>query len=120
MEIDGVNLYFHEAGRTPLDNRFTWHSSARGYADAFGKFADGESLDVSISTVDPPTIEQMSVVSDAGPDETYGFGDTVEVAARFSEPVDVTAGDGRLQASLYLSGSWREPDWPAASLGTPR
>ena len=62
----------------------------------------GETQTVTITTVTrPATIASVSIVSYPGFDDSYGPGDTVEVAVVFSEAVNVT---GRPRIQLRIGG----------------
>ena len=50
-------------------------------------------------TSEPASVTGVSVVSDAGADETYGAGDTIQVRVAFTEAVDVT-GSPRLTIDM--------------------
>ncbi len=54
----------------------------------------------------PPTVKSVSIISDTGPDDTYGKGDDINVQVTFSEPVDVT-GTPRLKIDMS-PGNWGE------------
>ena len=56
----------------------------------------------------PASVTGVSVVSDAGSDDTYGLGDTIRVQVSFDGPVDVT-GTPRLKIDLdpaYWGEKW--------------
>ena len=48
------------------------------------------SFATSLSTLSGPTVTGVEVTSDAGSDDTYGIGDTIQVTLTFSETVNVT------------------------------
>ena len=52
-----------------------------------------------------PAVTGVAVVSDAGDDDTYGLGDTIQVQVTFDEPVDVT-GSPRLK--IKMDPRWGE------------
>ena len=58
------------------------------------------------------------MVSDAGPDAKYLLGDTIEVAATFSEPVEVDTTDGTPQIGLTIGSTPRTADYVRGSTRT--
>ena len=81
-------------------------------------FYEGEACRQSVPSVpvpsDAPGVTGVSVVSDAGTDDTYGLGDRVEVRVTFDEPVDVT-GTPRIKIDMSSAG-WGEK-WAAYASG---
>ena len=69
--------------------------------------------DVTITVDKRPEVSTVTISSDAGDDDTYGYGDSVEVTVTFDEPVDVAAsetGSGTYPLlGFQLGGSGDEP-----------
>ena len=62
-----------------------------------------------------PSVSQFMIVSDAGPDATYLLGDTIEVAATFTEPVVVDTTDGTPQIGLTVGSNPRTANYVRGS-----
>ena len=71
------------------------------------------------TTVDStPSVTGVTLVSDAGPDAKYLLGDTIEVAATFSEPVEVDTTGGTPQIGLTIGSTPRTADYVRGSTRT--
>ncbi len=62
-----------------------------------------------------PSVTGVTFVSDAGPDAKYLLGDTIEMAATFSEPVEVDTTDGTPQIGLTIGSTSRTADYVRGS-----
>ena len=57
------------------------------------------------ASVDPPTVDGVPAVSDAGPDGRWTEGEAVEVTLTFSEAVDVDTAGGTPTVGIALGGT---------------
>ncbi|MCY3693065.1 MAG: SwmB domain-containing protein [Chloroflexi bacterium] len=87
--------------------------SANGLRDRAGNLL--ESFSGQPVTNGMPMIESIGLVSDPGPDRTYGFGEQVRVAVTFDTPVDVNWWSGRPRLKIDLTeesgGGQRWAQW---------
>ena len=67
----------------------------------------------------PPAVSEAAVVSDAGADNAYSEGETVEAAVTFDAPVRVETGDGTPTLALIANGGIRRAAYVSGS-GTAR
>ena len=88
------------------DTSYRWASSLT--------LAVGDTVTLQLTT--PPTVASVSLVSNPGADDTYGLGDTVEVAVEFSEAVNVT-GTPRIQLRVG-GGNPEHLKWANYASGT--
>ena len=67
------------------------------------------------ATAAPPAVTGVSVISSPGADGRYGAGETIEVTARFTEPVTVDTTKGTPTIRISVGGEAREAAFDSGS-----
>ena len=82
--------------------------ASSGLKDVAGNPAltfNGQAVDNNV--VSGPGVESVAITSNAGADDTYAIGDTVEATLTFNEAVEVDTASGIPHVGIYFSGNDR-------------